>query len=124
MDVIWNTGRLATEQQHIVGLECEIRQAGRAPGGEQHQPPRSPVSLERVPVRMPCHMAQRTIVERRPLHGAVVEPEAHRLDDVKFHAETGAEPDTGADILRDVWLKKGETHSKAVIRVAWGLVAV
>jgi hypothetical protein len=68
-------------------------------------------------------MGQRAVVERRALHGAVVEPEADRLDHMQFHAETGAQADAGADILRNVRLKKGETHSKALIRAARGLVA-
>jgi hypothetical protein len=69
-------------------------------------------------------MAQRAVIEGGALHGAVVEIEPDGLDYVQFDAETGAQPDAGADILRDVRLKKGETHSKPLIRVAWGLVAV
>src|SRR5690606_29199579 len=63
------------------------------------------------------------VIERRALHGAVVEAEAGRLDDVQSDAETGAQPDAGADVLGNVWLKKRETHSKALLRAARGLVA-
>jgi len=42
---------------------------------------------------------------------------------VQFHPETGAQSDAGADVLGNGRLKKGETHSKALIRAARGLVA-
>src|SRR5690606_14010369 len=66
---------------------------------------------------------QRAVVQRRALHGAVVETEAGGLDDVQLHPETGRQADARADVLRNGRLKKGETHSKALIRAARGLVA-
>jgi hypothetical protein len=42
---------------------------------------------------------------------SVAQHEAAGLDDVDCHAETGAEPDQRAGILRNIWLEEGEAHT-------------
>src|SRR5579859_4212232 len=57
-------------------------------------------------------MGQGTIVQGRPLHGTVIEGEGAGLDHIQRHVQAGGEPDGRTYVLRNVWLKKRETHSK------------
>ena len=49
----------------------------------------------------------RQIIHSGAFEVAVGEREAGRMDDVDRHAETGAETQDGAGVLRDVRLEKG-----------------
>ena len=68
---------------------------------------------------------ERQVALLRAMVGALGQARAPGQDRlfVKFDAETGAQPYAGAHVLRNGRLKKGETHSKALIRAARGLVA-
>ena len=70
-DLFGDSGAFLAEQQDIVGLEGEICQRCGAPGGEQDQAARWAVAQEGVPVGVPRHVAERAVVQRRALHGAV-----------------------------------------------------
>ena len=123
MHVIGRPGRFRAEQQHIARLESKTGQGLGSPRREQDQPSGPAIPLEGVPVGMPDHMSQRPVIQRRALHRPVVQTKAGGLDDVQFDAETGRQADARAHVLRNGWLKKGETHSKALLRVSRGLVA-
>ena len=110
--VVGRAGAFLAEQQGVVGLEDEIGQGRRALGRKQHQTPGRTIRLEGLPIGVAGHVRQRAVVEGRALHGAVVETEARRLDHMQIDAETGRQSDAGSDVLRNVRLKKGETHSK------------
>ena len=62
---------------------------------------------------MARHVRQGAVIQSGALHRPVVETEAYGFDDVQVHAEARRQSDAGADVLRNVRLKKGETHSKA-----------
>ena len=54
------------------------------------------------------------VVHRDPAQSPVVEHETARFDDVDRYAETGREAKNRAGILRDIRLKKGNTHGQGI----------
>ena len=58
------------------------------------------------------------IVHAGPAERAIGDREAGRLDDVRFKAQAGAEPENRAGILGNVRLVKGDLHGGLAILLA------
>jgi hypothetical protein len=121
MDLIRDAGALAAEQQSVFRTEGEIGEGPGAARGEQDQPAASAsvIAEEFRPRGVPDHLGVSAVVKRRPLERTVGQRKAARLDNFKRGAQTGAQSYGAAKVLRNVWLKKSEAHSKRSSTRRW-----
>ena len=113
MDRVRDAGALAAEQQDIVRTVGEpVEGLGRT-GGEQHDPARPGPrrGLELRPAGVTDDLPRRSIIEGGSTDRPVGQGKRARLDHVEGGPQAGGQPDGRAKVLRNVRLKKGQTHS-------------
>jgi hypothetical protein len=109
-----DAGGFAPAQQHVAFAVGQIDMRARSLGGEQHDPAAFllPPVLERVERNMihDAHVVE--IVEPGTAKRFFGRGEGGGTDDMDRNAETGAEPENRAGVLRDVGLIEGDDHDR------------
>lgn len=112
MDLIWNAGRFAAQQQRVPFLEGKAGVDGRRFGRQKHQPASVgvPLLLEGSPVEMSGERRHFDVVHPGPLQRPVRQVEARRLDDVDAEPKAGSEAQDCTGIAGDIRLVEGDAQ--------------
>ena len=116
VNLVRDAEAFAAEQQDVVGPKDEFVQWLRGLSGEQHYASAPLGGLKVAPAGMAHDIGRFAVIHRRTADRLVGKRETTRLYDVHGHPHTGAEAKGRAKVLRNVRLKKRETHSKRTHR--------
>jgi hypothetical protein len=114
VDFVGDAGALAAEEEDVAGAVGEVlERLGRAGGEEQDATIRLALGGEKsAPAGMALDDGQGCVIQGCTPDRAIGKREPAGLDYVDPSPQTGAKTQRRAKVLRNVRLKKGQTHSK------------